>query len=80
MRQLRNEAYRVRNRTHRLDTQQRNRRDGSSDGKLDINNNETPNNRLRRTDDSSEGPAPHEANDRHEEPYKHSTSISHRNG
>ena len=80
MRQLRNEVYRVRNRTHRLDTQQRNQRDGSSDGELDINNNETPNNRLARMDDSSEGPAPHEANDPHEEPYRHSTSITHRNG
>ena len=29
MRQLRNEVYRVRNRTHRLDTQQRNSRDSS---------------------------------------------------
>ena len=57
MRQLRNEVYRVRNRTHRLDTQQRNPRNGFSDEELDINNNETPNNWLTRTDDSSEGPA-----------------------
>ena len=47
MRQLRNEVYKVRNRTHRLDTQQRNHRDFSSDEELDINNNETPNNRLK---------------------------------
>ena len=70
----------MRNRTQRLDTQQRNHRDSSSVGELDINNNETPYNRLTRTDDSSEGLAPHEANDPHEEPYRHSTSISHRNG
>ena len=70
----------MRNRTHRLDTQQRNPRDGSSDEELDINNNETHNNWLTRTDDSSEGPAPHKANDPHEEPYRHSTSITHRNG
>ena len=79
MRQLRNEVYRVRNGTHRLDIQQRNHRDGSSDEELDINNNETPNNRMTRTDDSSEGPAPQEANDPYEEPYRHSTSITHRN-
>ena len=70
----------MRNRTHRLDTQQRNHRDCSFDGELDINNNETSNNRLTRTDHSSEGPAPNEANDPHEEPYRHSTSITHRNG
>ena len=35
MRQLRNEVYRVRNRTQRLDIQQRNHRDSSSD-ELDV--------------------------------------------
>ena len=80
MRQLRNEVYRVRNRTHRLDTQQRNSRDSSPDEELDINNNETPNDRLARNDDPSEDPAPHEENDPHEEPHRNSTPITHRNG
>ena len=70
----------MRNRTRRLDTQPRYRRDSSTDEELDINNNETPNNPLEKTEDPNEYPAPHEDNDPHKEPYIHSTPMADSNG
>ena len=83
MRHLKNEVYRVRNRTHGLDIQQRNHRDSSCD-QLDVKqnkpkNNETPNNCSTRADNPSEDPAPHEEYDTHEEPYRHSAYIANKN-
>ena len=70
----------MRNRTHRLDIQQRNHRDSSSD-ELDVKkNNETPKNCSTRTDNPSEDPAPHKEYDTHEEPYRHSAYIANKNG
>ena len=80
MSQWRNEVFRVRNRTLRLDKQQRNSRDSSTDEELDINNNETPNNPLGRTDDPNEDSVPHGENDPYREPYRHSIPITHSNG
>ena len=79
MRHLRNEVDRTRNRTRRVDTDRRHRRVSFSDEELDLNNNETPSNRLARTDDPREDPVPHEEQDPHEEPYRNSSSIAHRN-
>ena len=43
-----------------VDTEHRHHRDGFSDEELDLNNNETSNNCLARTDNPSEDPVPHE--------------------
>ena len=71
---------RTRNRTRRVDTDRRHRRDSFSDEELDLNNNETPSNRLARTNDPREDPVPHEEQDPPEEPYRNSSSIAYRNG
>ena len=70
----------MRNRTCRLDIQQRNHRESSSDELDEKKNNETPNNCSTRTDDPREDLAPHEEYDTHEEPYRHSAYISNKNG
>ena len=80
MRQLRNEVRRVRNRTHRLDTDHEHYTDDFSDEELDMNNNETPDNRLDRTDDFREDQVPHEEHDPHEEPNRHPFTMAHSYG
>ena len=80
MRQLRNEVRRVRNRTHRLDTDHGHYTDDFNDEELDMNNNETPDNRLDRTDDFREDQVPHEEHDPHEEPNRHPFTMAHSYG
>ena len=52
----------------RVDTDRRHRRDCFSDEELELNNNETPSNRLAWPDDPREDPVPHEEQDPHDRP------------